>query len=94
MHLYQTRQFSAIFHFIITIKITIASQFCDDVANDHSDQSFVLGDTVCEQNNRLSTIVLAIIWVLLHAILWKFPNIITNRVRLTALHKRCHFPLP
>lgn len=47
----------------------------------------MLGDTSCEQNDRASTIILAIIWVLSHAILLlniKFPVIMTNRVRLAA----------
>ena len=60
---------------------------CDDVADANSNQSFVLGDTSCENNDRLLTIFLAIIWVLLHAILLldiKFPSIMTNRVRLAA----------
>ena len=82
-----TRQFGFIFHFVIVIKVIIASQVCDEVTEGNSNQTFVLGDTLCENNDRLLTIFLAIIWVLLHAILLldiKFPSIMTNRVRFAA----------
>ena len=85
-----SRQFGCIFHFIIVIKVIIASQVCDDITDNNSNQSFVLGETRCENNDRGATILLAIIWVLLHAILLldtKFPCIMTNHVRLAAPRK-------
>ena len=63
---------------------------CDEVTGENSNQSFVLGDTYCENNDRWLTIILAIIWVFLHAILLldtKFPSIMTNRVRFAAPRK-------
>ena len=78
-----SRQFGFIFHFIIVIKIIIASQVCDEVTG-NLNQTFVLGDTLCESNDRGATIVLAIVWVLFHVILFldaKIPRIYTNRVR-------------
>ena len=82
-----SRQFGFIFHFIIVIKVIIASQVCDEVTNGNLNQTFVLGDTLCENNDRLATIILSVTWVLLHVILFldtKFPCIYTNRVRLAA----------
>ena len=81
-----SRQFGFIFHFIIVIKIIIASQVCDEVTG-NLNQTFVLGDTLCESNGRLATIILAIIWVLFHAIMLldiKFPSIMTYHVRFAA----------
>ena len=60
---------------------------CDEITDDNSNQSFVLGDTLCENNEHGMTIILAIIWVLFHAIVLldiKFPSIMTNRVRFAA----------
>ena len=88
-----TRQFGFIFHFIIIMKVIIASQVCDEVTNPEGNlnQTFVLGDTLCESNDRLATIILSVSWVLLHVILFLgtiwFPRIMTNRVRLAAPHK-------
>ena len=82
-----SRQFGCIFHFAIVIKVIIASQVCDDVTNDNSNQSFVLGDTLCESNDRGLTIFLAFFWVLSHVMLLlnnKFSRIMTKRVRLAA----------
>ena len=36
---------------------------------DLSNRSFVLGDTMCEDNNHWSTIMIGIIWVILHLML-------------------------
>ena len=82
-----SRQFGFIFHFVIVIKVIIASQVCDEVTNGNLNQTFVLGDTLCESNDRLATIILAIIWVLFHAIMLldiKFPSIMTYHVRFAA----------
>ena len=82
-----SRQFGFIFHFIIVVKVIIASQVCDEVTNSNLNQTFVLGDTRCENNDRLATIILSVSWVLLHVVLFldsKFPCIMTKRVRLTA----------
>ena len=82
-----SRQFGCIFEIAIVTKVIIASQVCDDVTDNNSNQSFVLGYTSCELNDHASTIILAIIWVLSHAILllnMKFPIIMTNHVRLAA----------
>ena len=79
-----SRQFGFIFHFIIVIKVIIASQVCDEVTDGNLNQTFVLGDTLCENNDRGATILLAIVWVLSHVILFldtKIPCIYTNRVR-------------
>ena len=60
---------------------------CDEITDDNSNQSFVLGDTLCENNEHGMTIILAIIWVFFHAIVLldiKFPSIMTNRVRFAA----------
>ena len=84
-----TRQLGFVFHFIIVFKVVIASQVCLD-SIDNSNRSFVLGDTVCQERSHWSAIVLAIIWVLLHVILFldtAFPIIMTKRVRLAAPHK-------
>ena len=81
-----SRQFGFIFHFVMVIKVIIASQVCDEVTS-NLNQSFVLGDTLCENNDRLATIILSTSWVLLHVILFldtKFPCIYTNHVRLAA----------
>ena len=83
------RQFGFIFHFIIIMKVIIASQVCDEVTNPEGNlnQTFVLGDTLCESNDRLATIILAIIWVLFHASVLldiKFPFIMTYHVRFAA----------
>ena len=68
----------------------MASRFCLDTS-DNSNQSFVLGDTVCQERNHWLTVVLATIWFLLHVILFVdaiwFPSIMTNRVRLAAPRK-------
>ena len=81
-------QFGFIFHFLIVLKIIIASHTCDDITNDNPNQSFVLGDTACENNDRLATICLGICWLLLHVILFldviSFQCIMTNHVRLAA----------
>ena len=70
---------------------------CDAVTEGYiSDQSFVLGDTRCVNNDRASTIILAIVWVFIHAIVLldtKFPCIMTNRVRLAAPRKMSYMPL-
>ena len=82
-----SRQFGFIFHFIIIIKVIIASQVCDEVTNGNLNQTFVLGDTLCENNDRGATILLAILWVLSHVMLLlnnKFSRIMTKRVRLAA----------
>ena len=82
-----SRQFGFIFRFIIVIKVIIASQVCDEVTNSSLNQTFVLGDTLCESNDRLATIILAIIWVLFHASVLldiKFPFIMTYHVRFAA----------
>ena len=79
-----SRQFGFIFHFIIVIKVIIASQVCDEVNDGNLNQTFVLGDTLCENNDRGATILLAIVWVLSHVILFLdtwFPCIYTTRVR-------------
>ena len=83
-------QLSFVFHLLIVIKIIIASHTCDDITNDNPNQSFVLGDTACENNDRLATIVLAILWLLLHGILFldiPFPSIVTKNVCLAAPRK-------
>ena len=84
-------QLSFVFHLLIVIKIIIASHTCDDITNDNPNQSFVLGDTACENNDRLATIVLATLWALLHVILFLdailFQCIMTNHVRLAARRK-------
>ena len=82
-----SRQFGFIFHFVIVIKVVIASQVCDEVTIGSSNQTFVLGDTLCENNDRGATILLAILWVLLHVMLLlnnKFSRIMAKRVRLAA----------
>ena len=76
-------------HLVIVFKVIIASRVCLDT-NDPFNRTFVLGDTVCQERSHWSAIVLAIIWVLLHVILFldtAFPRIITNRVRLAAPRK-------
>lgn len=48
----------------------------------------MLGDTLCESNNHGSTILLAIIWVVMHVYLLldtKFSWIMRNYVRLQPL---------
>ena len=81
---------------MIVIKIIIRSQVCDEDTN-NSNQSFVLGDTLCEHNDRGVTIGLAIVWLLSHVILFldnQFPWLVTNRVRLcSSLHDEMP-PLP
>ena len=74
---------------MIVIKIIIRSQVCNEDTNSLN-QSFVLGDTLCEHNDRGVTIGLAIVWLLSHVILLldnQFPWLMTNRVRLcNSLH--------
>ena len=77
-------QHGFVFHLIIVLKIIIASHTCDEIINDNPSQSFVLGDTACENNDRWATIVLVSLWSLLHVVLLldiKLPSIVTNRVR-------------
>ena len=83
-----SRQLGFVLHLIIVLKILMASRFCLDTSDD-SNQTFVLGETICQSRNHWSTITLAIIWLLLHVILFldiKFPSIITNHVRLVTPH--------
>ena len=57
--------------------------------SDNSNQSFVLGDTVCQERNHWSTIVLAILWVLLHVMLFlstMLPLFVNKNVRLVTPH--------
>ena len=49
--LYPPRQLGFAFHFAIVFKIIIASQVCDDVTNDNSNQPFVIVVT----NNNSNT---------------------------------------
>ena len=84
-----SRQLGFVFHFIIVFKVIIASQQCLDTS-DNSNKTYVLGDTVCQERNHWLTVMLAIIWFLLHVLLFldiKFPSIMTNRVRLAAPRK-------
>ena len=84
-----SRQLGFGLHLIIVLKILFASQVCVDTY-DPFNRTFVLGDTACQERNHASTIALAILWLLLHGILFldtKFPSIVTNRVRLAAPRK-------
>ena len=84
-----TRQLGFAFHFVIVLKVIIASRMCLDTT-DNSNRSFVLGDTMCQERNHGLTIFLGICWFLLNGILFadiKFPSIFTNRVRLAAPRK-------
>ena len=83
-------QFGFFLHLIIVFKITIASQVCTDT-DDQSNRSFVLGDTMCLNNNHWSTIVLATIWTILHVTMFistKLPTLVTKHVRLAQLPTR------
>ena len=76
-------------HLIIVLKILMASRFCLDTS-DNSNQSFVLGDTMCQERNHWSTIVLAILWVLLHVMLFlstMLPFFVNKHVRFVAPRK-------
>ena len=82
-----SRQFGFIFHFVIVIKVIIASQVCDEVTEGNSNQTFVLGDTLCENNDRGATILLAILWVLSHVMLFlstMLPLLVNKHLRLVA----------
>ena len=84
-----TRQLGFVFHFIIVFKVVIASQVCLD-SIDNSNRSFVLGDTVCQERNHWSTIVLAIFWFLLHVMLFlstMLPFFVNKHVRFVAPRK-------
>ena len=84
-----SRQLGFSLHLIIVFKILMASRVCletHDVAN----RTFLLGETACQERNHLSTIVLAILWLLLHGTLFLdiwFPSIVTKKVRLAAPRK-------
>ena len=77
-------QHGFVFHLIIVLKIIIASHTCDEIINDNPSQSFVLGDTACENNDRWATIVLVSLWSLLHVVLLlstKFPIFVNKHAR-------------
>ena len=83
------RQFGFFIHLIIVLKILMASRFCLDTS-DNSNQSFVLGETICQERNHWSTIVLAIVWVLLHVMLFlstMLPFFVNKHVRFVAPRK-------
>ena len=66
----------------------MASRFCLDTSDD---SNAVLGDTVCQERNHVSTIVLAILWVLLHVMLFlsTIESMLVNKhVRLAQLAAR------
>ena len=84
-----SRQVCLGLHLVIIFKVIVASQMCLDTS-DNSNRSFVLGDTACQERNHALTIFLAILWLLLHVILFldtKFPSIVTKHVRLAAPRK-------
>ena len=56
-----SRQLGFFFYLIIVFKVIIASQLCLDTS-DNSNQSYVLGDTVCQERNHSVTIFLGIFW--------------------------------
>jgi len=88
-HVSPRKQFGFLVHFIIVFKVTIASQVCLDTKDN---RSITMGDTVCQERNHWSTIVIAIVWVTSHALMListKLPNIVANRVRLAKLPTRC-----
>ena len=76
-------------HLIIVLKILFASQVCIDTY-DILNRTFVLGDTVCQERNHWSTIVLAIFWFLLHVMLFlstMLPFFVNKHVRFVAPRK-------
>jgi hypothetical protein len=67
----------------------MASQICLDTS-DNSNRSFVLGDTVCQDRNHWLTTVLAIMWALLHVMLFlstMLPLHVNKYVRRVAPRK-------
>ena len=72
-----------------SFKILMASQICLDTS-DNSNRSFVLGDTVCQDRNHWLTTVLAIMWALLHGMLFlstMLPLRVNKYVRRVAPRK-------
>jgi hypothetical protein len=67
----------------------MASQICLDTS-DNSNRSFVLGDTVCQDRNHWLTMLLAIMWALVHVMLFlstMLPLHVNKYVRRVALRK-------